>query len=261
MSSVRLVALRSAQAFAVALMLLTRLPVPARWQPVDFDAELQSRSVLFYPLVGAWMGTLLALVAWVLVAILPDLVAAALVVAFWLWLTGALHLDGLADTADALAAAHKDPARLQLAMKDPHLGTVGASLVVMVLISKVALVAAVLEAELAGAALPITLATARLAGQLYMIYTPYVRKDGLASQMQLGALKPVSLATLVLVLVLAALAFGWGAALGLTALLGGWLIYWRRRWLGLMGGYSGDCVGALIEVSEVLALLVLVASV
>ena len=89
------------------MQFLTRIPVPgvADFSPLDL-----SRSAAWFPLVGLIVGVLVALATFAL-GHRSHLLAAAVGVVAWVWLTGAMHLDGLADLADALGASHRDPQR------------------------------------------------------------------------------------------------------------------------------------------------------
>ena len=104
----------------LALVFLTRVPLPARLLPEAPRPEDAGRSLLFYPLVGLVLGLLLA-AGGMLLALLPGaepLLLAALVLAAWVAITGALHLDGLADTVDARVGSHGDPERARTIMAD-----------------------------------------------------------------------------------------------------------------------------------------------
>ena len=85
--------------------------------------------------MGALIGALL-LLPWQPLAQVEPWLAAALTLLLWVWLTGALHLDGLADLADGLGAAHRDPARFLAVLKDPHVGSFGVVALVMALLLK-----------------------------------------------------------------------------------------------------------------------------
>ena len=246
------------QALLAAVTLLTRLPVPARWQTLAHDPPLRSRAVVFYPLVGAMLAALLLALA----AVMPDKLGvtaqAAVLVGVWIGLTGVLHLDGLADTVDALAAAHRDPARLQEVLKDPRLGTAGACVLVLLILLKVALLRTALETGTVWIALPAALIAARLLAVIYMMMTPYARDQGLASQLDLQPLQWAVVIMSLVALLLAMVLLGRLAGTALAVVLAAWLVYWQQRWLKLVGGYTGDCVGALIEVAELLVLVVVV---
>jgi adenosylcobinamide-GDP ribazoletransferase len=247
-------------ALVVALTLLTRLPLPARWQPPQFNPELQSRAALFYPVVGAAIGGLILL----LYLVLPDKIGvtaqATLLVGLWVWLTGAMHLDGLADTTDALAAAHKDPTRIHAVLKDPHLGTMGVCALVMVLLLKLALLRTVLETGSFYWALLAAPIGARLLAQIYMLTTPYARAEGMASDIDLRPYQAIVIGLALIELVITMWVMGRLAGTALIVALALWLVHWQGRWWRLVGGYTGDSVGALIEVAEVLILLLIVLS-
>lgn len=81
---------------AIAFGFLTRLPMPK----VAWDVQAQAASLKWYPFVGLVLGAIFVLAAWCLQH-MPSLPAAAVMVALWVIVTGALHLDGLADSADA----------------------------------------------------------------------------------------------------------------------------------------------------------------
>lgn len=96
-----------------AVGFLTRIPVPA-WAFARPGA--QARSLPWYPLVGLLLGVLLLALAWCLRGAAP-LLAAAIVLSSWVWLTGALHVDGLADSTDAWVGGMGDRARTLAIMK------------------------------------------------------------------------------------------------------------------------------------------------
>ena len=94
--------------FILSTQFLTRLPTP---QVADFRPEDLARSALWFPAVGLLIGALLLAATW-LGAQLDPWLGALFGLLAWVWVTGGLHLDGLADLADGLGAAHRDPARL-----------------------------------------------------------------------------------------------------------------------------------------------------
>ncbi len=125
---------------AVALQFLTRLPMPALqgWQPVWL-----SQCLVYFPVVGALVGLLCGLVLAATAAWWPPVVAVGLSMAFSVWLTGAFHEDGWADTCDALGGAVSRERALEI-MKDSRIGTYGAvGLILMLGIKAAALVALV----------------------------------------------------------------------------------------------------------------------
>ncbi|CCF66484.1 cobalamin-5-phosphate synthase family protein [Xanthomonas citri pv. punicae str. LMG 859] len=123
-----------------AIGFLTRIPVPAR---VFTRAGAQARSLCWYPLVGVLLGGVVCGLAWCLREVAP-LLGAALLLSAWVWLTGALHLDGLADTTDAWVGGTGERARTLAIMKDPTSGPMAVTAVVLVLLLKCAALASLL---------------------------------------------------------------------------------------------------------------------
>jgi adenosylcobinamide-GDP ribazoletransferase len=239
---------RAWQAGWWALRFLTRLPLPRRAAP---DADVQARSVLFYPLVGLVIGALLAALGAVLASADAG-VGAALLLAVWVGITGALHLDGVADTADAWLGSHGDRQRALEIMKDPRSGAAGVTAVGLILILKFAALGALL-AEHAWLALWFAPLLGRAAIVLMLLRLPYLRPDGLGAL--LAARLPRPAAWWVLFAVGAGVVvFGYaGSSLLLAAvLIAGAFIVWLRRWLG---GCTGDTLGAGCELVETAVLI------
>lgn len=233
-----------------ALGFLTRIPVPARGH---VDASTQARSLAWYPLVGALLGVVLGALAWSLSwTAASPLLAAAIVLAAWVALTGALHLDGLADSADAWVGGFGDRARTLAIMKDPRSGPVGVVAVVLVLLLKYAALASLPLATMHAWLLAPLLA--RMALTAAFVSTPYVRSGGLGA----GLVAAPRMACVVALLagMAVSLAFGLRGVLALAAaLLVGWA--WRRACLRRLGGITGDTAGALAEAVECAVLLAL----
>jgi len=240
------------RAFTLALVFLTRLPV--RFDGIPSTDE-QGRSVAMYPLVGLVIGALLLLAAMLLSWLgAPALVAAVVLVILWTAITGALHLDGLADSADAWLGGHGDRARTLTIMKDPTCGPAGVVILVLVLLLKVAALAAILE--LPGLPWPLLLAPVlgRSACALLFVQLPYVRPGGLGAEAAMGH-EPNWLwagagATALATLLLAGTA---GLAMMLAA---GLTLWWASRLMERrLGGFTGDTAGAVVELQEAAVLL------
>ncbi len=235
----------------IALQFLSSLPLQLPRMPTP---EEQGRSLLCYPLVGLLFGLLLLAAAWLLEGAPPAL-AAALLLTLWVALSGALHLDGLADSADAWLGGLGDRERTLAIMKDPRSGPMAVVALVLLLLLKFAALLALLEAGqwLALLLVPL-LARASLLG--LFLGTPYVRAGGLGAAM--AAHLPRTAGRRVLLLSGAAcLLAGWSGLLAVAAALGVHLLL-RRQLLRRLGGTTGDTAGALLELSEC-ALLVLLA--
>lgn len=236
-----------------ALGLLTRIPVPARvWQAPG----VQARSLPWYPLVGLLLGALLAAFAWLLRDAAPLLMAALLVTA-WAWLSGGLHLDGLADSADAWVGGLGDRERTLAIMKDPRSGPAGVSALVMVLLLKTAALGSLASTAWQWVWLaPLLARTALVAAFLAL---PYVRVGGMGAGLAGAARMPCGLVSLVTLAAVAIIARwpGWVALLAAAAVFA----LWRRACRQRLGGMTGDTCGALTELIEVAALVALALSV
>src|SRR5579884_1252814 len=131
------------QSFLVALAFLTVVPVPVRKLP---GLAAVARSRFWYPVVGLLLGALLGGATALLAARLhAPLVAAFLLLAVWVVLTGALHLDGFCDLCDGLFGGRSPEDRLRI-LKDPHLGTFGLAGGVLLLLGKFVLLHGLLTA-------------------------------------------------------------------------------------------------------------------
>lgn len=229
----------------VAIGFLTRIPVPAA---VFDDAPARLHSLPWYPLVGLLLGALLYLLAWAVHG-WPPLLSAAAILAAWVALTGALHLDGLADSADAWVGGMGDRARTLAIMKDPNCGPMGVAAVVLTLLLKFAALAS--APAWPGLLLAPLLGRAALVAAF--LFVPYVRAGGMGEGL---AASSRALNTLVLVAVavgcLCAGLRGVVALIAVTALF----VAWRRACLQRLGGMTGDTCGALAELTEAVVLVV-----
>lgn len=238
-------------AFLIALQFLTRLPISLPGMPL---AAQVGRSLLSYPLVGLLIGVVLLLAQWTLAGTAP-LLQAAILLLLWVGITGGLHLDGLADSADAWAGGYGDRERTLTIMQDPRSGPIAVVVVVLLLLLKFAALATLLAAS-QPLALLLAPWLARGLVPLLFLSTPYVRAGGLgaalAEHMPRREL-PFWLLGHGLLLVLIG---GWA---GLLAVLATLLLLAGLRQLMLqrLGGCTGDTAGALVELSEATVLLVL----
>ncbi|USA45004.1 adenosylcobinamide-GDP ribazoletransferase [Acinetobacter sp. C26M] len=234
--------------FWIALQFLTVLPIELKTMP---SAKQNGQAMLFYPLVGLLLGLILFTSA-MLLAKLPIILSSALILVLWIWLTGGLHLDGLADTADAWVGGFGDPERTLKIMKDPACGPIGVlSLVVVCLLKFVALYV-LLEQQMA-----VFLIVLPMLGRSVPLFlfptTPYVRAQGLGCSMTDFMPKKQFWTVFVITMALLCM-FKW---LGLIALLVFlvMLFYLRSVFIKRIGGITGDTVGAAIELAETSVLL------
>lgn len=233
----------------LAVQFLTRLPTP---QYESVDARDMGRTIGCFPLAGALIGGILYLVAQALMGVVATPVAAILVVAMWAMITGALHLDGLADMADGWLGGHGDHARALSIMRDSRLGTGGVVALVVVLLLKWLLTwQALKNAQLW--LLMLAPVAGRVAAITLMPVTRYVSEQGLGEAMHRHLSRPMVAMWGVWLLVGIGLGFSWLATGTLIAV---WL--WLR-WLmiRITGGMTGDTAGAMTEIMEVAVLLLL----
>ncbi len=255
----------------LALQFLTRLPLPA---DPDFEPSRLRACASYFPLAGAVIGAWAALVLVLALRLWPPLVAAALSLAATVWLTGALHEDGLADTADALGSRVSRERALDI-MKDSRIGSYAAVAVGLALILRVACVAELARPARAAAwAVPALIgahAQSRAAPVWIMGRLPYAadasraKAAALAQRLRGGTLA-AALAWGVAWSVASACAAAWlgacswGHALGLAgselaAAAAATLL--AQRWLDArLGGFTGDTLGAVQQLVEMVGLLV-----
>ena len=238
------------QSFLIALQFLTSLPVRLDRMP---EPQAVGRSLLYYPLVGLLLGAMLWLVGAVFENASAPLLAALLLTG-WVALTGGLHLDGLADSADAWLGGFGDRERTLTIMKDPRSGPLAVVVLVLLLLLKFVALWTLLAADQR-----LALLLAPLLGRSALLglflTTPYVRPGGLGQVLAEQMPRDTSRIALGGV-VLACLALGSSGWLALAATVGvGWLS--RRAMCRRIGGTTGDTAGALLELVECAVLVVL----
>ena len=239
--------------FFIALQFLTIFPVQLKEMP---SKQQNGQSLLFYPLIGLMIGAILFAIATLLHA-LPVILLSSLILVVWIWLTGGLHLDGLADTADAWVGGFGDKERTLKIMKDPSCGPIGVlSLIILCLIKWSALYV-LLEKQLYSALILFPI-LGRLAPLFLFLTTQYVREKGLGSSIAEFIPKTGSIILSALCLIAAAY-FAWVGVLTVMIFIGT-LIYLRHKFIQRIGGITGDTVGASIEICEAVSMLSFVMS-
>lgn len=222
--------------------------------PLGGAAAPSPAALPWFPVVGALLGAAVGAVWWGADRLWPPAVAAALAVAADLVLTGALHADGLADTADGLLPPLDAGRRLDV-MADPRTGAFGVVAVVTVLLLRWAAFASRDPSVLAVAGV---WCASRTAMAVALLALTYARPGGLATPFQGGRARTVPLAAAggIAATALACVGLGSameGAAVVLAALAGAALVLWLavRR----IGGYTGDVLGAAGMVGETAGVL------
>ena len=165
------------KALLLAIQFLTRIPVPVDIQP---DEQLARRSLVMFPLVGWLIGGILYLLC--IIIMLPGrfspITVAVILVAVETLITGAFHLDGLADTFDAFFSTAKTPERKLEIMKDSRIGVMGAVALMLALLLKISFISECIRYDLK-AVIAIYPAMGRLAQVALYKTSGYVRSGGI----------------------------------------------------------------------------------
>jgi adenosylcobinamide-GDP ribazoletransferase len=237
--------------FILALQFLTRIPVKIK----SVGPHDLGRSIIYFPAVGALIGALLCGLAVILgIMGIDSLIISTIVVVALIIITGGIHLDGLSDTFDALLSG-KDRTEMLKIMRDPHVGVMGVLSIVSAVMLKIALLY-----SMSGIALMYAILSMCILGRWSMVISmqiaPYARENGKAKSFIEG-IKPAmtiiaSVVTLVIVLLMWRL-----AGLVLYAAIGVSAIFITRLLQRKLGGITGDTLGALNEMMEILALFII----
>jgi len=239
--------------FRAALQFMTCIPAGS----VDSVTADDSHSMLFwYPLVGAVIGLILIFTEG-LTSPLPALLQASLLVTVWVIVTGGLHLDGLADSADAWVGGLGDRERTLEIMQDARCGPIAIIAVTLTLIVKVAALSAFHNWVM----LLLVPMAARLLIIPAFLWLPYARVSGLGGEIQ-QALSDRAKRIGLVVIAVSALAPIFFVSPWLWLLLvgasGAVFLLWRIAVMRRLQGFTGDCIGLLVELSELVLLLVFV---
>lgn len=225
----------------IAVGFLTRLPAPS----FAVSDQAFAASMRWFPAAGLIVGGVVAGAGWIGTQI-DGWTGALTALVAWVLVTGALHLDGLGDIADASGAAHKDRARLLAVLSDPHVGSFGVTAIALQLLAKLVLLHAMI-AHGDTAALVLVPFAARIAPLFWARWIAPLH-DGLGARFR-GPIRPIDLGIWATVLLAAAWSFpALLVAIPAAALWGRWI---AQR----MGGISGDGHGAGIELIETALLL------
>ncbi|MCK9200753.1 MAG: adenosylcobinamide-GDP ribazoletransferase [Gallionella sp.] len=256
--------LRQLHLLLTAVQFFTRLPVPA-W--VGHSAQQLEQAARYLPLVGMLVGAIAAAVLYLSAQALPLSLAVGLSMVASILVTGAFHEDGLSDFADGFGGGHTKEKMLAI-MKDSRVGAYGAIALVLVLLLKYqALLELVGKRSLlfAAAALIAAHAVSRLMAASIMLTQRYVREDDSARAKPAAQLGHASFAVALLTGIASlGLLYVAGAnaatvfSAAIAALLMRAYLAWRlqRR----LGGYTGDCLGAVQQLTEIAFYLGLLAA-
>lgn len=236
--------------FLISLQYFTRIPIPAR---IGFDPDWLRHAAGFFPLVGLLVGALCALVQFLLAHVLPPGGALLLSMIFGAWLTRAMHEDGFADVCDGFGGGWERE-RILAIMKDSCVGSFGAVGMALLLMLKFQLLSS--QPALA-AALVFAHPVSRLCAVTLIWRLDYARSgeskaSAVARHMSHG---DFALALVSGLAPAAALAVWLGApprALALALACAALTTFWLARlFVRRIGGYTGDCLGAVQQLGEV----------
>jgi adenosylcobinamide-GDP ribazoletransferase len=220
----------------IAIQFLTRLPTPR----LTVSSEEFAASMRWFPAVGLIVGAIVAGGGWL--GTLVDPWTGAIVALFlWVAITGALHLDGLGDVADACGAAHKDRERMLAVLADPHIGSFGVVAIALQIAAKLVLLHGAIEAH-SFLAIGLVPFAARIGPLIWSRWLPDLHA-GLGARFR-RAVGPVTLLFWAVALATAAW-WSWGLV-SAPVLIIGWGVWLKRA----LGGISGDGHGAGIEIVE-----------
>ncbi|WP_322405566.1 adenosylcobinamide-GDP ribazoletransferase [Massilia luteola] len=252
--------MRQLRLFFIALQFFTRLPIPA-W--VGFDASWLQHASRYFPLVGVVVAAIAAAVYYAGALVLPAPVAAVLSTAASIWITGAFHEDGFADTCDGLGGGMTKERALEI-MKDSRVGAYGAIGIMCMLAAKLSALA-LLPPRVAVAALFVAHPFSRLAATALIWKLKYVRSEGkakpLAQQMTTAEFAIAALTCALPAACVLATGRMTPAALLAAVLAATAAALWLGRlFVRRLGGYTGDCLGAVQQLAEALAYLAVLAT-
>ena len=244
---------REWQLLRTAVMFLTRLPVGRN---LPFNDSLMHGSARYFPLVGAVIGIVGALVYGLAALLLPISLAVLLSMVATVLLTGAFHEDGFADVCDGFGGGRGRDQVLAI-MKDSRIGNFAAVGLILLLAIKFEALESLDNAEMVGPALIVAHVLSRLLAISYLVEYSYVRDADaskikpMATQMSSNALRFAMATAVPFLLLLSA----WQIVVAALALLL-WRYLFGYYMAKRIGGYSGDCLGAAQQVAEVLIYLV-----
>lgn len=242
---------RQSEYFCNALVFYSRIPGPRH---MPYNDTLLARGSRYFPLIGMLLAAAAAGLIYLLAQVLPQSVAVLLGMAFMLLCTGAFHEDGLADACDGFGGGYS-PEKILLIMKDSRIGTYGAAALCLLLLSRWQTLSLLPLSALAGVMI-CAAGLSRATAISISLFLPYQRLDldskakpiarNLRRKDVLLAWGFALLPLLFLPPLFAVLALVSCIAIAMLA---------GRYYLRHLGGYTGDCLGAAQQISELLILI------
>ena len=238
--------------FLAALQFLTSIPVPLKR---ELSPEQLGRSTAYFPLVGLIIGGILAALNWLLGFILPASVVNALLIVALVIVTGALHLDGFADTCDGIAG-HKPVEERWRVMHDSRTGAFGVVGIALLLLVKYVSLNNIPPVFMT--AILLFMPVVSRWAMVYAIFVfRYARPAGLGTAFKKATRWPQFTAATIFTLAIAAALYPLFSVTGFLLIFGIWIIttalsfYLKYKFAGL----TGDTYGAINEVAEVMTLV------
>lgn len=232
--------------FFAAIRFLTIFPLPGR---PESDCKALARSLPYFPVVGLSLGCIgagLSSPAW---TFFPPMVAAVLMTAVLMGLSGGLHLDGLADTADGFFSA-RPRARILEIMRDSRIGAMGVIALIMILLLKVTSLASLDRGQAMRAVFLMPIA-GRCSLVIFMALLPYARKEGgLATLFYSRRSRWAGAWALFFFFVFTLFIAGWDCLLPILFFFILTVLVFALVCKKIIGGATGDTLGAVCELSE-----------
>lgn len=238
-------------AFLAALSFLTRIPVPVKGG--NINSQSLSRSIIYFPLVGAIVGSVSAGSFILLQPFLPRAVLSVVIIALPIFLTGGIHFDGLLDTCDGLFSGRSRERSLEI-MRDSRVGSMGviAGILNILLRYNILIV-------LPGTILPVLLIAQPLAGRWVMsmalYFFPYARREGGLGSGFNEDKKAIYVALSSITALAVVLIINGIAGVSILLITGAISVLAAIWAAGKIGGLTGDVYGALNEAAENIFLL------
>jgi adenosylcobinamide-GDP ribazoletransferase len=236
--------------FLIAFQFLTIFPIKVK----EIKAQEFGKSLRYFPLVGTVIGLILTLSLYIFSLILPHIIVSFLILIILVVITGGIHLDGFADTCDGLCSSHPKDKVLEI-MRDSRIGVMGAIGLILLLMLKFSLFYSIPTSVL-GKTLVIMVTSGRWLQVLACYLSRYVQDEGKGRYFIEYAGKRELIQSSVFSLIVAMLVMGSkGVAflILLTIIVLPIISYIKKR----LGGMTGDTIGAVSEISEVIILFMI----
>lgn len=239
------------QYFLLALQFLTIIPLNLKEKSKPKDVDM-ANSTLFFPLVGLLIGGLLFLIYLIFNSYFSAEITSVFILGGWVYLTGALHIDGLADSIDGLSGG-KDKREILDIMKDTHIGAKSTAGIILLMLIKLFLIIRIIS-FLRPETLIYTPALSRWGMLIGCYVVPYAREEGMGNFSLFLGYSQIVGATLITVVsgIFLLGTFFLIPLMGVGGFSLGWSFYLKRK----IGGFTGDTLGALNEIGEVITLFI-----